>query len=75
MTRFRFLAGVFGLGIAKAQTSEYGRIVEYRNGMCPVCGTMAEPWRPKIDGDIHMPRLVRCAKCSCAFYQDREIKA
>jgi ribosomal protein S27AE len=90
VTRCHFLAGLFGFGaIAKAQTPDapiYGRILEYRNGMCPVCGTMAEPWTEVMRSAEQMPegtyvrrgdwaylgRRVDCAKCGNTFRQEAE---
>ena len=57
------------------------------NNQCPVCGTMAKPYRAatggmtltgtvRIDPPGDMPRLnlARCLRCSAAFWQDSEDK-
>ncbi len=61
------------------------RCERLKNGECPVCGTMAEDFRlqgtqyhptiflnEKTDdkGKSKWERIVRCAKCNAAFWQD-----
>lgn len=53
-----------------------------RNGQCPTCGTEAPPWYnpPSCFGtNGPMPcgpneKVVRCSRCSAAFWQDAEAK-
>lgn len=48
------------------------------NNQCPVCGTMAEPYRPaKLNADgtsalFLLERIARCKLCNSAFWQDAE---
>jgi hypothetical protein len=58
------------------------------NGECPVCGTMAEPYRPSYrlkdckpaggnmlacnQEPLPEERIIRCHRCNAAFWQDAE---
>lgn len=48
MKRFHFLAAIFGIGVAKAQTAiicgdlQHPKPCPPRNNQCPVCKTMAD---------------------------------
>jgi hypothetical protein len=69
------LAGAVGLRAQVPQSSEnvLGTAWSERkpnNGQCPVCGVQAEPWKRRpIE---FSERLIRCARCSNAFFQDAE---
>jgi hypothetical protein len=50
-----------------------------KNNQCPVCGTMAEPYRRDGDGNVISGwvgsialsiNLTRCKRCNAAFWQD-----
>ena len=54
-----------------------------RNGECPACGTMAGPYFPQpgrvltVIPPINVPadpdsKIIRCAHCAAAFWQDAE---
>lgn len=48
MKRFSFLTAITGIGVIRAQTCDMPRKLTgclLRNGECPVCGTMAEPYK------------------------------
>lgn len=59
MRRLSFLAALLGIGVAKAQDfrleervrfamSRAGRKqIKPKNGECPLCGTMADPFKPE----------------------------
>ena len=66
MKRLSFLAALFGIGAAKANaqdfrmpwySAQWGRKhTKPKNGECPLCGTMAEAFKPGIVIDpCHMP--------------------
>jgi len=53
------------------------------NNQCPVCGTMAASHKrgeiPTVEiagvlyvEDAMLPRVARCLRCNCAFWQDAE---
>jgi rubredoxin len=94
-TRKSFLAALTGfLGIARAQVPQSHENLlgtpwdtrKPKNRECPVCGTMAKPYKTIHDcfGPVNMKdgsmkfvdcepqRLIRCERCSNAFFQDAE---
>lgn len=55
-----------------------GKTMPKLNGQCPVCGTMAAPFKHTISDTGHFEdatdngfsKLMRCVRCNAAFWQD-----
>lgn len=84
-SRLQFLIGLFGVGAAAQTVITPCRPVLWFgterpkpcSGQCPIpeCGATIGPWQVKAEEYAVLPdqpRLVRCPKCSNAFWQDAE---